>query len=179
MPIFTNSTAEALYNMGPDARFELIEGELSEYPFHSGLHGAAAGLLVVRIGAYLASSPLGKLYAGQVGCVLARDPDTVLAPDLAFIRHDRLEGPTEEGFLRIVPDFVAEILEPWDSKAQIERRISIYRQAGVEQVWICDPIRRLVQIHSADGPARSFIGNDPILGGNLFPGLDMRASGLF
>lgn len=172
-------TAEELYAMGPDARFELLEGVLVEYPFHSGLHGAATGRLVASMGLFLRVGHRGELLTGQVGCILQRNPDTVLAPDLVFVRGDRLGDQPEDGFLLVVPDLVAEVLDPWDSETWIEQKRRIYLDAGVERVWIVDPGRRELTTYDRLHPMARYGLDDNVPSGDLLPGFELRIGDLF
>lgn len=73
-------TADDLFQMGDDARFELIEGELIEMapPFFS--HGRISGDLFSEFRAFIRQHRLPLGYAVEAGYLFARDPDTVLAP---------------------------------------------------------------------------------------------------
>lgn len=172
-------TAEELYAMGAEARFDLIDGQLFAYPLHGGWHGVTAGRLTAYLGAFLRANPLGELYAGQVGCVLGHNPDIVLAPDLAFVQLDRLRDHPDDGFLLVSPNLVAEVLEVRESESWTEQKVRIYLDAGVEQVWIVDPFRREFSMRQTNAPI-VVLGPDDIISGNdLLPGFELRVGELF
>jgi Uma2 family endonuclease len=111
--------------------------------------------------------------------VLGRNPDTVLAPDLAFVRHDRLLDHPDDGFLLVPPDLVAEVLDPWDSEHWIEQKVRIYLGAGVEQIWIVDPGRRELIAHRRDHSMAHYRNDDIVPGGNMLAGFDLRLGDIF
>src|SRR5206468_1412034 len=93
MAVVTLSTAEDLYQL-PDEWFgELIDGMLIKEPPPSWLHE----LLVARIVGLLAELEQRGfgVAIGAPGIILRRNPDTVRAPDAAFLRRHRIPP---EGF---------------------------------------------------------------------------------
>ncbi len=89
-------TAEALAALPADGyQYDLIAGELRRV-FPSGAeHGEIAFELSRRIGNYVVERGLGRACAAETGFLLRRDPDTVLAPDVAFVQAERLPPPAE------------------------------------------------------------------------------------
>jgi Uma2 family endonuclease len=75
--------------------------------------------------------------------LLARDPDTVRAPDAAFVVKERAEaaGRTEK-YWPGAPDFVAEIISPGDAFAEVEAKALGWLEAGTRLVLVVDPARR-------------------------------------
>ena len=52
--------------------------------------------LSILLGQYIKSRNLGQMYAAETGFKLESDPDTVMAPDIAFIRRDRVGVLTQK-----------------------------------------------------------------------------------
>lgn len=65
-------------------RYERVRGELRKIPPAGDEHGKIAGK-VWRFGRYVEEHNLGTFYAAEIGFQLSSDPDTVRAPDVAFI----------------------------------------------------------------------------------------------
>lgn len=170
-------TAETLYRLGPEARFELVEGELVGYPTHGGMHGEVLARIAVHVGMHVRANRLGTVYLGQVGHILRRDPDTVLAPDLSSIRTER-DTDEEDRFLTMAPDLVVEVVESYETPEWIERKVGIFLDAGVEQVWIADPVRSGFWVHSDGFPVSAYCLDDIVSGGDILPGFEMWVSGL-
>ncbi len=88
-------TAEDLYQLGPDAPYILVEGELVEVNQPGGIHGEVAGKISANLGMFILTNKLGKFFTHDAGFVLQQNPDTVFGPDFAFIRQGRLtKSPT-------------------------------------------------------------------------------------
>ena len=87
----TVHTAEDLLRFKePGKTAELVRGLLIvREPPETG-HGARSARLTVRIGAFVEEHDLGEIFAQDTGFKIERDPDTVRAPDLAFVARDRL-----------------------------------------------------------------------------------------
>jgi Uma2 family endonuclease len=69
---------------------------------------------------------------GRVGIVLWRNPDRVVAPDVAFVANKSLPVRTSpEGYLEAIPVFAGEIRSKNDSIASMQRKVEHYLQAGV------------------------------------------------
>lgn len=143
-------TAEDLYQLGPDAPYELIEGELVEVSPQGRVHGRAVSNLAFFLTSEIRSGVQGELLTGDIGFILSRSPDTVLAPDISFVRADRLidEG---DGYLELAPDLAIEVLSPSNTAREIERKTAIYLGAGTSEVWVVRPKQRDVTVHHNDG----------------------------
>ena len=60
----------------------------------------------VLIGQFVKANTLGVVFGAEIGFRLASDPDTVRAPDLAFVRRERIpEGGKSERILDPGPGF--------------------------------------------------------------------------
>lgn len=119
-------TAQDLVRMPKDDRHELVRGGLRAM---SPL-GRPHGLLLFRIGGpltkHVAEHDLGAVYGGDIGVFLERDPDTVLAPDIAFVRG----APTSladqaEGYIARPPDLGIEIASPSDSWRALREKAAL------------------------------------------------------
>ena len=111
-------TAEELLAL-PDTgfRYELVEGRLVKMPPAGAQHGAIATTLAFFLTTFVRCNDLGKVFAAETGFILARDPDTVRAPDVSFVASERLpEGGLPAHFLPLAPDLVAEVVSPSELK---------------------------------------------------------------
>ena len=104
-------------------RHELIAGELHEMPLRGGQHGLISAEAAFRLGLFLTQHPLigGALFAAGTGFWLTRKPDTVRAPDVAYVAEARLAQATVPGYPELAPDFVVEVVSPGD-RARLDFR---------------------------------------------------------
>jgi len=173
-------TAEELLALGEEARYELIEGRLVPMSPTGSLHGDLVAELTTVLRSFVRTHRLGRILTGEVGFVLRRDPDTVRAADVAFIRAERLppEGlPT--GFFEGAPDLAVEILSPSDRYTEVLRKVSEWLEAGVAMVWVVDPERRKVAVFRPDGTLRLLGEEDVLEGEDVLPGFRYQVGELF
>jgi Uma2 family endonuclease len=173
-------TAEDLEALGSDAPYVLIDGRLVYEEMGS---GRRASRLALRLGARLAAvvdaGKLGEVYGADGTFVLRRGPDTVLVPDGAFVRADRLPPGDDRGFLRVAPDIAIEVLSPSNRPAEIARKVGLYLAAGSSFVWIVDADARTVTVYAPDRGPRTLTENDTLDGGDVLPGFALPLAELF
>lgn len=75
----------------------------------------------------------------------------VKAADVAWISKTRLARARAGNLLTIAPEICVEVLSPSDVRSEIDERMSLYFEAGAEEVWICDTRGRLF-VHLAGAP---------------------------
>jgi len=137
----TVTTADQLYARPDDGnRYELIEGRLSMMSPAGSEHGRIAGRIFLRLAAHVERHKLGETYAAETGFRIAQSPDTVRAPDAAFVSRQRLEAvaPTH-GYLPLAPDLVVEVVSPNDSFSSVETKVADWLEAGCQLALVVDP----------------------------------------
>jgi Uma2 family endonuclease len=142
------------------------------------------GSVVMRVSAALAqhvySYGLGELFGESTGFLLERDPDTVLCPDVAFVASRRLPPDgLGRSFPELAPDLAVEVLSKSNRPREVRAKVAYYLRLGVRCVWVVDPPKRVVRIHTTDGAER-LVGEDGILdGGEVLPGFRCPVASLF
>ncbi len=140
-------TAEELEHMpDDDYRYELVRGRLIRMSPVGFLHGDIAGAILALLRYHAKERRLGTV-GPEIGFVLARNPDTVRAPDVAFIRRERVPPRDARGFVTGAPDLAVEVLSPDDRPSEIRDKISEYLSHGTSVVAIVDPDERTVIVH--------------------------------
>ena len=164
-------TAEQLLHLDTAGQSaELVRGKfiLREPP--GAMHGYVASRLNARISRYVEDHDLGAVFAAETGFVLARDPDTVRAPDVAFIAKSRLPSPLPAGYAAIAPDLAAEILSPNDRPGEVLAKVADWLESGTTIVWVIDPVRRVARVYRSDGTESAVADGDALTGGTVLPG---------
>jgi Uma2 family endonuclease len=116
---------------------------------------------------------VGEIYT-EGRFLIAENPDTVLVPDIAFVRSERLVPEVEEiGLLRQVPDLAIEIVSPSDRPGRVLEKAMIYLDAGVPLVWTIDPKQQRVMVWDADRLVRTYGIGDTMDGGDVLPGFQL------
>jgi len=154
-----------------DARTELVRGRMVVREPAGFRHGDVAARLLLAIGAHVTRDRLGRVLAAETGFTLKRDPDTVRAPDVAFVRADRLPATVPLGFAELAPDLAVEVLSPSDRAGAVLAKVADFLEAGTSLVWVVDPQRRTARVYRADGSLALLDVSDSLLGEDVVPGL--------
>jgi Uma2 family endonuclease len=173
-------TADALYSMPDDGyRYDLIKGELRRMSPAGGKHGIIIANLTAEIVQHVRQHNLGIVFGAETGFKLESNPDTVLGPDIAFIRGDRVPaGDFSEKFWAMPPDLVVEVLSPGDSRRETQEKIQTYLDTGVKSVWIIHLKKREVRIYRRGREAQIFAETAELMD-DLLPGFRFPVSRIF
>jgi Uma2 family endonuclease len=173
-------TPEDLLKLPRDRRYELVDGELVEKPM-SAMAGAVCAELLFRLGTFLESTRQGTLFSADTGYqCFVKSPDKIRKPDISFIRKERITADLwKQGFIRIPPDLVVEVLSPSDSTSETERRVDDYLDAGVPLVWVVQPETRRVYVYRHGGTGLILREQDELTGEPVLPGFRLPVREIF
>lgn len=173
-------TAEELADLPEDSfRYELVRGELIRMSPAGGLHGRIEAQCAMYMTIHVRENNLGTVFAGDTGFVLARDPDIVRGPDIAFVRADRLPPEEQlEGFLELAPDLVVEVISPSDRVSDVLEKVWEYLDAGTRLVVLVEPRRKVLLLVGPDRTARTLTADD-IFDGDVLPGFRLPVASIF
>lgn len=172
-------------NPRPEARTELLDGNLVVREPAGVWHGALTVRVLDVLLKYLeadrvcreSDSQRGVLVCNDPGFILRRGPDTVRAPDIAYIVGDR--WPRDSlGYVEMAPDLVIEVRSPNDRSGYLSAKLADWRDAGCYHIWIIDPQRKSLTVHDHHQTSAFHCG-DTSDGCPLFPGLDLEVGTLF
>jgi len=162
-------------------RCELVKGVIRMMSPAGWRHGEIVSILHCRLAAYIEQHKLGKSFGAETGFLLSRNPDTVRAPDFAFIANENLpaEAPAE-AFWPGPPDLAVEVLSPDDRTGDVNDKIRAWLGAGAEEVWIVDPQLQSVTIHRSATDISMHPSGDAIKGNDrLLHGFSCSVTELF
>ena len=127
-------TADELLAMPDDGyRYELVQGELIQMSPAGDEHGQVTIELAVSLHLYVKQHRLGRVCAAETGFKLESDPDTVRAPNIAFVRRERVEATgTLSGFRSGAPELVVEVLSPSDRIGKVEAKVKQWLETGAQ-----------------------------------------------
>jgi Uma2 family endonuclease len=179
-------TAEDLHALaGDEWRYELVQGRLMRMPPRSLEHSDICGALYLALRAHGDAHDEGRVTMPETGFIVSdpTEPDTVLAPDLAFIRADRLAGiapGATRGFLRLAPDLVVEVASPSQHRPELAARAGLWLSVGARLVWVVWPAAREVDVWQTSQPRPATLGGDDTLdGGDVLPGFSLPITRLW
>jgi Uma2 family endonuclease len=173
-------TSEDLWKLVADgSRYELSRGELVPMTPVRLQHGQIVIRFGRRLDEYVEERRLGTVCT-EVGFVLTRDPDTVRAPDLAFISQSRLpQGAAVDEFVEGAPDLAVEVLSPGDTVSETLRKVREYLGAGVPLVWVVDPATQTVTVYRSLEDVRVLTPDQELDGGDVLPGFRIAVKEIF
>jgi Uma2 family endonuclease len=174
-------TAEELMELPDDGfRYELINGELEKMPSPGPPHGRIAFRLSFYLGQFFMDRGLGEGFANDTGFKLTSNPDTVLAPDFAFVTSEHYaEKSKTVGYWPGPPDLAVEVLSPSDRPSKVKQKISRWFSFGTKQLWIVDPKHSTVTIYRSPSDTTTFSGSDYLEAQDLFPGFRLSLDKIF
>ncbi len=174
-------TVEELSSLTEDEyRHELQAGVLVAEPPPGFEHGCVVARIVSLLDGCVRHHDAGIVTAGDSGYLLARNPDTVRAPDLSFVCRERLSQlGIPVGVFPGAPDLAVEVRSPGNTDAELRAKVEDYLAAGTRLVWIVDPAGRLVTVHRALEPPLVLRACDDLDGAGVVPGFRVRVDELF
>jgi Uma2 family endonuclease len=163
-----------------DMRSELIEGVLYTMPPTTGGHGRITMRLSGSLFAYVSAHQLGETYAAETGFLLARNPDTVRAPDFAFIQRDRAPSrDSDSHWVPVIPDLVVEVASSGDRPGEIKRKAEMWVEVGVRLVWVVLPTERVIEVYRPDQPVVTLDASATLDGADVVPGFTTPVAAIF
>jgi Uma2 family endonuclease len=145
--------------------------------------GTRHGVIGARLGYYLSDfvnrNALGVVFAQDTGFKIARDPDTVRGPDVAFLGRERVDRIPARGYAEVAPDLVAEILSPDDRPGDVLAKLADWLAAGARLVWVIDPQRSEVHVYRQDGTLSVLTAKDSLDGEEVLPGFSCSLAEIF
>ena len=173
-------TAEELEKLPEDDfRYELVEGRLIRMSPVGYLHGKIVLQFAAPLVRYLEGRDLGTAVT-DVGFKLASNPDTVRAPDLAFIRQDRIPPVDPRGFWQGAPDLAVEVVSPEDRPSEVFAKVEEYLLHGVTVVLVIDPDERSVAAYRRlSAPIVLRAGDEPLEFDDVVPGFRCTLRDIF
>ena len=173
-------TAEELLAMPDDGfKYELRQGELIKMSPPGYDHGRFGGRVYLPLAQYVEDKNLGEVLF-EVGYELASDPDTVRAPDIAFLARGR-SGPigSNPGYFTGAPDLAVEVVSPNDAAADVREKVADYLNAGARLVWILYPKTKTVSIFRANGTVEERTVGQALDGEDVVPGFSLPLARVF
>src|SRR3989454_9730307 len=135
----------------PDKQVELVRGHLVVREPPGTRHGAIAANLTCLVGTFVRRHGLGVVFAQDTGFKITSDPDTVRAPDVAFVARERTDRIPARGYAPLAPDLLAEILSPDDAPAEVLAKVADWLAAGARLGWLVDPQRSQGRVYPPGG----------------------------
>jgi Uma2 family endonuclease len=158
---------------------ELVEGNLIMMSPAGFDHGRFAGNTFAALRSFVMPRALGIVVTAEAGFRIARDPDTVRAPDVAFVRAERIPPGGVKGFFQGPPDVAVEVVSPSDRASEVMAKAQSWLQAGCPLVWVVDPQSRTISVYRSRSEIAVLSESDALTGGDTLPGFSVPVSEIF
>lgn len=172
--------ADDLWDMPGHEPWEIWDGELRKAPGAGDRATRTALAIGSDLLAYERQFGIGMATGSDGSFILSTDPDTVVVPDAAFVRWERLPDRHDRAtYIRASPDLAVEVQSPTDEpKAMVEKR-ELYTRAGVALQWWVDPEKRTVTAYRLGHEPVVLTEEDTLDGGDVRPGLRIPIAQIF
>jgi len=173
------TTAQQLLETPGLGRCELVRGELVMMAPAGFEHSGIAVNIGAALRNFVQSRSLGVVVGADGGFQIGHDPDTVRAPDVAFVRAERVSPRRPRGFFQGAPDLAVEVLSPGDRASEVNAKVQEWLAAGCQFVWVVDPETRSVFVHRSRREVAVLAASDVLTAEELLPGLQIPLAEIF
>lgn len=166
-----------------DDRYEIVRGQRVELPPMS----TFASLVATRLTAEFSFWGKSKNIGQPANETLFRLPlpvgEVSRKPDVAFVSYERWPKNKPISITAnawdVVPDVTVEVISPTDRAEDVLEKVEEYLSAGVRQVWVVYPIRKMVHVYESLTTIRGLTQEQELDGGSLLPGFHVKLAALF
>jgi Uma2 family endonuclease len=174
-------TADEMLAMPRDGyRYELVRGELKRMPPTGGEHGVTVMSIAVPISQYVKEKKLGIVFGAETGFKIAVDPDTVRAPDFAFVSRERIpESGIPKGYWIGAPNLAVEVISPGDIYGEVEEKVIEWLDAGTRMIIVVNPRHRTATVNRSRNNVKILSDSNELSGEDVLPGFSCQVSQFF
>jgi len=173
------TTAEQLFREPGLGRCELLRGELVLMSPSGSLHAIVAATLGGILYDYVTQRKLGSVFGAEGGFRIGHDPDTVRAPDAAFVSAARMPASIPAGFFPGPPDLAVEVLSPNDRASEVLGKVADWLEAGCRKVWVVDPEMQSIAVYAPKAEMRVLHLADTLTDEDVLPGFQIEVRKIF
>ena len=142
-------------------------------------HGVIVGNIHTYLATFVRQQSLGIVTAAETGFVVGRDPDTVRAPDVGFIRANRVPRVRTQGYFQGPPDLAVEVVSPTDRAGEVLAKVQDWLAAGCRAVWVVDPTSQTVSVYRGSHEASLLTVADELTDDDILPGFHLPVAEVF
>jgi Uma2 family endonuclease len=116
----------------------------------------------------------------KTGFKIESNPDTVLDPDVAFVRQERvLQMGRTEKFWPGAPDLAVEVLSPSDTVYEVDEKVAAWLSVATPLIWVLNPKQCTIHVHRPGASVRVVLESDLLDGQEVIPGFHTSVSEIF
>ena len=174
-------TAEDLWKQADDGyRYELVKGIIRRMPPAGFEHGILSSKIGSNLDKHIKKYRLGYVCSAGTGFKISQNPDTVRAPDAAFVCQAAIDKQgIPKGYWEGAPDLAVEIISPSDTYTEVDEKVDEWLIAGCAMVWVVNPRRETVEVYRSPEDITVLRGDDILDGGDVIEGFQCPVRDLF
>jgi Uma2 family endonuclease len=174
-------TADELFMLPDDGfRYELVKGEIRKMSPTGYEHGVIVVNLTLPLAQHVKANNLGVVCGAETGFTITQNPDTVRAPEIAFVRCERTpQTSLTKSYMVGAPDLAVEVLSPSDTVYKVDEKVEEWLSAGVQAVWVVNPRRRTITVYRSSNDVKTLTENDALDGQDVVQGFRCRVAEIF
>ncbi|MDW8364969.1 MAG: Uma2 family endonuclease, partial [Abditibacteriales bacterium] len=115
----------------------------------------------------------------EIGFIVARDPDTVRAPDWSLTWREQADARRRGAWIEGGPNLAVEVISPEETWSEVQEKVDEYLAAGTQVVWVINPQTRTVHVIRPDAPIAVLRVGDVLTGDPVLPGFTLPLATLF
>lgn len=140
-----------IYALPDGERAELIDGQIYYMAPPSTKHQRILSFLHLEIGNHIRSKGgTCEVFPAPFAVFLYADESKYLEPDISVICD---KSKLDEHGYKGAPDWIIEIVSPSSSAMDYYTKLPLYREAGVREYWIVDPIKQTILAYNMEQAA--------------------------
>ncbi len=164
-------------------RRELIRGHLREHAMtrRNRHHSRIEARLARFLDEWLDTRPpgSGEIVSGEAGFRLARNPDTAVGIDVAYVSAEVAAREPNAAYFEGPPVLAVEILSPSDRQEEIDEKVELYLERGVAVIWVVNPRLETLSAYRPDCPPAIFAAGQVLTAEPHLPGFRVEVARLF
>ena len=168
---------ERLQALYPDRQIELREGKLIIMSPSDSVSGEVGARFSMLLSTWVYTHNLGRILDSSTGFRLPNGD--LLSPDVSFVSRERLKH-NPRTYLSVVPELIVEIKSSRDRLRELEEKIALFLDQGVQVGLLIDPDTHTVTVYRSSGLSKDAeIGEAIPLGTTLHNGDTLTIPDLF
>lgn len=179
---------ERLQALYPDRQIELREGKLIIMSPSDSVSGEVGARFSMLLSTWVYAHNLGRILDASTGFRLPNGD--LLSPDVSYVSRERLKH-NPRTYLSVVPELIVEIKSSRDRLRELEEKIALFLDQGVQVGLLIDPDTYTVRVYRSSGLSKDLESGEAIPQGttlqngdsltipDLFPGWEIPITSLW